>query len=206
MGIVIGLIIIVVLCIVGLFLINNVEGKIESDRISKVEELISRHNIKISKRYDAMLGFTLINDTENKCLWCIYGGSNTVKRMKYRDIMQVELTEDDASISVTSRGSQLGGAIVGGALAGGVGAVIGGLSGKQTQKRTVKSIKLVITLDDLDNPFFNIEFARFPKPVETSNREYIVAHQDAFTWFKLMEVIIKRTEQEQAQGQTEIVQ
>lgn len=120
--------------------------------------------------------------------------------------MQVELTEDDASISVTSRGSQLGGAIVGGALAGGVGAVIGGLSGKQTQKRTVKSIKLVITLDDLDNPFFNIEFARFPKPVETSNREYIVAHQDAFTWFKLMEVIIKRTEQEQAQGQTEIVQ
>lgn len=185
-------------------IIVNIERNTEDIRTDKVKNIIIENNIKISKRYDALLGFTLINDMENKCIWCIYNASNSIKKMSHNKIMQVELTEDEESLSVTSRGSQLGGAIVGGVLAGGVGAVIGGLSGKQTQKRTVKNVKLVITLDDLNNPFFTIEFARFTKPVETSDGEYILVHQNAFTWFKLIEVIMKRTEQGEINSKAEL--
>jgi hypothetical protein len=197
MGIFITLMVIAILCFVGAGLISSAENNNEKIRLNKVDELIREYQIQVDKRYDAKLGFTLINDLKNKCLWCVYGASDKLKMFNYNDIIQVELMENDESINVTSRSSQLGGAIVGGALAGGVGAVIGGLSGKQIQKRTVRNIQLVLTLDDLDEPFFKFVFENFHPPVETTTNEYMTAHNQAFTWFKLLEVIIKRTEKEQ---------
>lgn len=179
-------------------LMNKSENNGEQKRLIKVEELIKEKQIQIGKRFDSKSRFTIIHDFKNSCFWGIFGLTQyAVKRINYSDILKVELKEDEIPINVTSRTSQIGGAIVGGALAGGTGAIIGGLSGKQIQKRTVSSIKLIVTVDDLNRPFLEFIFASFYKPVETTSREYNDAHSEAFTWFKTMEVLINRNEKGQ---------
>lgn len=60
----------------------------------------------------------------------------------------------------------------------------------------VKSIKLVLTLDNLEFPTYTFEIGRFPNPVDTTLREYVNVYDIAFNWFKLLEVIIKKSEKE----------
>ncbi|TRZ37009.1 SHOCT domain-containing protein [Niallia circulans] len=179
-------------------LINKGEDKIENIRQLSVNEVVKENKITISKRYDMKMVYTLIHDNKKKCIWVILYSrpKDFIKQFNYQDIIQVEMKEDDETVSVTSRTSQLGGALVGGALAGGVGAVIGGLSGKQKQKRAVKSIKLILTIDDLENPIYTIEIERFHKPADTNSREYANAYNVALNWFKLLEVIIKQGDKE----------
>ncbi|MEK4871221.1 hypothetical protein [Niallia sp. FSL W8-1348] len=177
---------------------NKEENRIEDIRQENVSKIIEDNKICVSKRFDMKMVYTLIHDSKNKFIWCIVHSEPKVviKQFNYYEILQVELKEDDETASVSSRTSQLGGALVGGALAGGVGAVIGGLSGKQKQKRMVKSIKLVLTLDNLEFPTYTFEIGRFPNPVDTTLREYVNVYDIAFNWFKLLEVIIKKSEKE----------
>jgi len=186
-------ILIMLVCFTIVVLMNKSESNNEEIRREKVEEIIKENQINISKRFDCKSSYTLINDSESKCFWCIIN-SDVVKKFNYKDIIQVELKQDDESVISTSRASQLGGALVGGVLAGGIGAVIGGLSGKQKQQKDVKNVELVLTLDDLDDPFFKIEFAYFHKPVETNSYLYLVAYEEAYAWFKLTEVILRRND------------
>lgn len=48
----------------------------------------------------------------------------------------------------------------------------------------------------MENPTYSIEIERFHKPVDTNSREYANANNMAFNWFKLLEVIIKKSEKE----------
>lgn len=76
----------------------------------------------------------------------------------YRDILSIEIYVDGASITKTSRSSQLGGALVGGILAGGVGAIIGGTTGTKTTTENIKKIDLLITVNDIQKPIHAINF------------------------------------------------
>lgn len=100
--------------------------------------------------------FVEFDDTQKK--WVILSGlfgkrdKSTV--YNYSDIVDFELLEDGESISQGG----LGRALVGGALFGGVGAIVGGVTGKRKNKATCNSLKIKVTLNDINNPVVYITF------------------------------------------------
>ncbi|WP_453992181.1 SHOCT domain-containing protein [Bacillus nitroreducens] len=72
----------------------------------------------------------------------------------YSDIIDFELLEDDESIA----SGGLGRALVGGALFGGAGAIVGGVTGKKKTKGICTSLKIKVTVRDMNNPVVYIPF------------------------------------------------
>lgn len=101
---------------------------------------------------------TFIEFDDNQKEWLIpdgfLGKKKNAKVYKYSDIVDYELLEDGESIT---KGG-LGRAIVGGALFGGVGAVVGGVTGGKKSKSICNSLKIKITVNDLNNPAIYINF------------------------------------------------
>lgn len=111
-----------------------------------------------------------------------------------KDIIECSLYEDDATITRTSRGSQLGGALVGGVLAGGVGAVVGGLSGNKTSTGATKTIELRLTLDNPLNPVLRFRFLDRYSPIKKDSYTYEKTMNEAIEWQNLIAVLIHRAE------------
>ncbi|MET3657893.1 SHOCT domain-containing protein [Sporosarcina psychrophila] len=100
--------------------------------------------------------FLEFDDTQKKWLILtgILGKRDKSKVYNYSDIVDFELLEDGES--VTQGG--LGRALVGGALFGGAGAVVGGVTGKRKNKEICNSLKVKVTLRDINNPVVYISF------------------------------------------------
>lgn len=118
----------------------------------------------------------------------------------YNDIIQCEMIEDGSQITKTSRGSQVGGALIGGAVAGGVGAIIGGLSGSKTTSERVEKLQLKITVNNTIEPVQNITFLNSPVGTKKSDPIYS-GHflKEARYWHGLVSVLIKRADDESIQ-------
>ena len=56
-----------------------------------------------------------------------------IKFISCKDLLQVELLEDDFSVTKTERTSQIGSALLGTILAGGFGAIVGSLTSKKSE-------------------------------------------------------------------------
>lgn len=97
------------------------------------------------------IGTYLEVDETNKLLLIpdgLYGKKINPKVYGYQDILEYELLEDGESIT---KGG-LGRAVAGGLLLGGVGAVVGGITGKKKTKTVVNSLRIKITVKNLNNP------------------------------------------------------
>lgn len=91
----------------------------------------------------------------NKKQWLIPAGKKKCPKVyNYSDIADFELLEDGESIT---KGG-LGRALVGGALFGGVGAVVGGVTGHKKNKPICDSLRIKITVNDMNNPAVYINF------------------------------------------------
>lgn len=97
--------------------------------------------------YQAMNSNFLINNKDNK-IKCII--------VPFKDVVSVELIQDDISLTKTDRGSQIGGAVIGGVLLGGVGAVIGGLSGSNKTTKLVSKLLVRIVIDNHEYPIVDL--------------------------------------------------
>mgnify|MGYP001248675071 CR=1 FL=1 len=64
--------------------------------------------------HDLMSGIGLDEDRQKLCLMRATGASITNKIVDYKDVLSVEIFEDGATVTKTSRSSQVGGVIVGG--------------------------------------------------------------------------------------------
>ena len=85
----------------------------------------------------------------------------------FDDILDFELLEDGGTIA---KGG-LGRAVVGGVLFGGVGAVVGGVTGKKKGKPTCTSLKVKITLNDMECP------AAYINLIETETKKDSMTYQ-----------------------------
>ena len=99
-------------------------------------------------------GYLEIDD--NKQLWLISKGflGKKPKVYKYSDIIDFELLEDGETIT---KGG-LGRALAGGILFGGVGAIVGGVTGGKRTKPICNSLKIKITVKDINDPAVYINF------------------------------------------------
>lgn len=114
------------------------------------------------------------------------------KVFKSSEILEAAVITNGQTITKTSRGSQIGGAIVGGVLTGGVGAIIGGLSGKKTSVETITEIKVRIVVKDINNPIYDITVLQgnlIKDPESISNLKNL-----ANTWYNIIRVFIEDTD------------
>lgn len=126
----------------------------------------------------------------------------------YRDVLQSEIIEDGTTITKTSRGSQLGGALIGGILAGGVGAIIGGLSGTTETSKDIDKVQLRIVVNDINKPAYTItlfdKYASMAISVSTEEKNLAEARKNAKDWHNIISIIIKRADEEDKASEREL--
>ncbi len=84
-------------------------------------------------------------DDKNK-QWCVPCSKESKAVYNYSDLLDFELIEDGGTVTSGS----LGRAIAGGLAFGGLGAVVGGMTGKQ--KQTCSKLQIKITVKDIKHP------------------------------------------------------
>lgn len=109
----------------------------------------------------------------------------------YKNIISVEIIEDNATVTKTNRASQLVGAGIGGALLGGTGAIVGGLSGKKTGSTEIKNITLRVVVNDERNSVFDLPFLEKKYPIKKSSNEYTQAINSIYSWHTILTKIIE---------------
>lgn len=114
--------------------------------------------------------------------------------IKFSDIIESSITEDGETIIKVNKGSVIGGAIVGSVIAGVIGATIGGLSADRKSKNKVKKITLMIVVNNLKNPIYEINFMNMINPIDRENSLYKTRYYNVTKWHKMISVILKRNE------------
>ncbi|MMZ54734.1 hypothetical protein D1872_165610 [compost metagenome] len=174
-----------------------------TDRINEILKEVEAKGLHISQHHISFnVRSCLAFDEENKKFCFIYGdpvsmGYN-VKIVDYKDILESEIIEDNVQVMKTSRSSQIGGALAGGALAGGVGAIIGGLSGKQTTSNNkTRKLDLKVTIADTRNPVINFSLLNLPgEGISKHSSIYETEIKSAQHWHGLISVAIREAENE----------
>ncbi|MGR3914872.1 MAG: SHOCT domain-containing protein [Gammaproteobacteria bacterium] len=135
----------------------------------------------------------------------------------YRDILSSEILEDGETVTKTSRGSQIGSALIGGLAMGGLGAAIGGLAGilggtaavvggltgstKSTEKTS--KIALMITINDVSNPVHYVMLLDDGSAHKKTSSAYKDAMGDAQKWHGKIKVLIHQADQEDRRQEKE---
>lgn len=208
MGFLVFLGIVVVVVVISLFVAGynadfenyEINKKAYQEILDSVEshdailESEDKHNITIIDKVNNELHVVVAKE---KVKFELYPIEYKHRIIDLNDIMESELLIDDETITKSSRGSQVGGAVAGGALFGGVGAIIGGLSGKQTSKKEVSKIDLKLTINDFSDPVCRIELLPLNKTAterviryKADSPELIKGLEEAEKWHALMQIIM----------------
>lgn len=135
--------------------------KVNEDEAKKIKAKLEKENPGARVFISNWGDWLLVLDFEKQKI--ILGASNNSKKYDFADIISVDLCKNGATITSTNRGSQILGAIAGGIAFGGVGAIIGGLSGSTTSSEKIKQIAIRVTVEDVSNPSYEINFFRSPE-------------------------------------------
>lgn len=148
-------------CLIIIFVASAiVAGNAKSKKIMERGQLLNEklNNIENFTATKKLIGngnkyFIALDEGREKI---VFLGDN-IKKISFSDVLGCEIIEDGETISKKSTTRTIGGALIGGVLAGGSGAIIGGLSGKTTEKKEVTSLVLKILLRDISNPTITID-------------------------------------------------
>lgn len=131
--------------------ISEIKERIKLSIESKEKEAEEVENFVATKKIGNFVAF----DDDKKQWAQISTFMGKVKRVyNYRDIVNFELLEDGDSVA----SGGLGRALAGGVLFGGAGAIVGGVTGKKKSKGICNSLKLKVTIDDMNTPVVYIKF------------------------------------------------
>ncbi|MED3912735.1 hypothetical protein P4597_26985 [Peribacillus simplex] len=132
----------------------------------------------------------IVFDHENKKL-IIFKNERTPTSLPYSSLIESELTENGNTLTKSSRGEQVAGAVIGGALAGGAGAIIGGLSGKKTSSDIIKTLQIKITVNDLNSPVHSFYVKDSSNEYTKDSPIYNQLYDSAYEIHKIISLIIK---------------
>ncbi|MED4908867.1 SHOCT domain-containing protein [Brevibacillus centrosporus] len=175
-------------------------------KIRETRQEIIKNNTAITSEISGNDGkSSVVLDENSNVIYLIEGYQK--RKISYKDLLQSEIIEDGVQVTSTSRASQIGGALIGAVVAGGIGAIIGGLSGKQETTKKVKKIDLKLTINDTKNPIFTINFFDIGDVTVTKdNPNYREAIEKANHWHNLMSVLIRRADEEERKIQNQSIQ
>lgn len=154
---------------------------------------IDRNNKKIS---------ILINRFPHSRDFNHYGQYDYKERlMGFKNILETRIVENGATVTKTSRTSQIGGAALGGLLVGNVGAVIGGLSGKKTSENEVNKLELIIIVNTFNDPVIKIPFFDVRSSVKKTDKTYRTALNDIQKWNAILGTLIQTADNDDIKAQ-----
>lgn len=119
------------------------DSKYRKESKNTLNEIIEKKNVKDYDYEQFEDGSILLDDRTNRMFHVINGYDYVSRREE--NIVDVELVVDDAVAYHSSLSSVTGRAIVGGVIAGGVGAIIGGLTGRQKGRKKIHRIELILS-------------------------------------------------------------
>lgn len=199
----------------GLYLVANIslaimafikyderKAKIHKRTEEHINDAFKKQGFSYSKRFFRYNNGIALNQDDNQI--CIFKSNEYFEKLKeiqmiiidHKDILKCEVVEDGQTVIETSRSSQIGGALLGGLLAGGVGAIIGGLSGRQTSSKEVKSVSLRIVVNNTENPLHEVEILYSYNGKSKDSIAYQSASNIATYWHSLISVLIKKADEE----------
>ncbi|AKO91904.1 hypothetical protein BEH_07190 [Priestia filamentosa] len=159
------------------------------------ERINSKYSIQKHYIYKGEQGIAFDSQTDKIILF------NTVsdKVFKKQEILQVEIVEDGNTISQISRTGQLGGALLGTMIAGTAGAIVGGLSASRSKVEKITDMKLRVIVDDTSSPIHEVTFFHTSKneAIKKSDATYKQVYRTILEWQKIVEILIKRADQEE---------
>ncbi|WP_270599548.1 DUF4428 domain-containing protein [Clostridium baratii] len=139
----------------------------------------------------------LLEIDENKGEWLVpdgmFGKKKHPRIFKFTDIVSFELLVDETS--VVSGG--VGRAVAGGILFGGVGAIVGGSTGKKRSKNVVNSMKIKITVDDMQCPTVYIKILN--SATKTDSFIYRSLEKSAQECLSVLDLLTKKYAKQQEQ-------
>ncbi|MEK4946567.1 SHOCT domain-containing protein [Carnobacterium sp. FSL W8-0810] len=177
-----------------LFILAAIQTAEDNKLAESLEKAVYEYDIEKTLSHTQPDKNVYVLDKENEEItYLVYNNLiNTYSPTSYlfEDIIEVSLIVDGETITNTSRGSQIGGALVGGVLAGGAGAVIGGLSGKTTSKESISKISLKILMSNNEKTIKTITFLDVKKPILKNSSIFKNAFDKANEWEGQLKVIL----------------
>ncbi|ANY68776.1 hypothetical protein BBD42_21620 [Paenibacillus sp. BIHB 4019] len=188
---VLALLVFIIMAGSGLVIDTKAKDRVKKQKDKALDEIITANGITNMQKYVAEYDdFAVVVDELKERLYFI---DYEIREFSLSDVLEVEMIEDEVQITKTSRGSQLGGAVIGGLIAGGVGAVIGGVSGtKTTSSDSVKRIYMKLIVDDTKRPYVTVNFLNEKKEISKKDKKAEKAIEDANHWYGLISVLINR--------------
>ena len=116
-----------------------------------------------TKKYSDDYGLLIAIDDNTNKIAIKLNGEKKITTYRYNNILSCEIIEDGVSIYKKSTTRTVGGAVLGGVIAGGAGAIVGGLSGKQSKEKEYKKIQLKLLIKDTQNPNIFLTFFDYKK-------------------------------------------
>ena len=169
----------------------NSRNDIKSNFIKETDKFIQENQININKSsYSDTNLSRIVFDHDNKKL-IIFKNEITPTSLPYSLLIESELMENGNTLTKTSRGEQVAGAVIGGALAGGVGAIIGGLSGKKTSSDIIKTLQIKITANDINSPVHSFYIKDSSNEYTKDSPIYNQLYDNAYEIHKIISIIIK---------------
>ncbi|MCM3110047.1 hypothetical protein [Lederbergia lenta] len=200
-GMVTNLIIITILglCVLISLVIfaNKASKKEKDDLLLKVRGIALKHDfpqdiitlssdnkkaLSISEEQSSVLLIELLPKSEDSL--------DIVRMVNFNDVIEVKVNKNSSTITRSSRGSQIGSAMIGSIVAGGIGAIIGGLSGSKTSKESIRKLSLEIVINDLKKPSFEVSFYDSEVELKVNGDEYNRITDEMNQWYRMFTVIL----------------
>ena len=110
------------------------------------------------------------------------------KRLKFSDILSVEIIMDSTVISKKSLTDTIGRSVIGGAIAGNAGAIIGGTTSKSSSKDVCNLLQCIVTIRDIQEPILNITLCNSTEGIKDVKRSDV--YKQALLLMNTFSVII----------------
>ena len=110
------------------------------------------------------------------------------KRLKFSDILSVEIIMDSTVISKKSLTDTIGRSVIGGAIAGNTGAIIGGTTSKSSSKDVCNLLQCIVTIRDIQEPILNINLCHSKEGIKDVKRSDV--YKQALLLMNTFSVII----------------
>tara|TARA_R110002167_G_scaffold191391_1_gene393833 strand:- start:863 stop:1771 length:909 start_codon:yes stop_codon:yes gene_type:complete len=200
----------VIISLISLFYGMFQQGKVDEINLLELKEenkklLDNLKDFNSTNKYTDDYGLLIaIDDNKDKFAFKL-NNSKKITTYGYDTILSCELIEDGVSIYKKSTTRTVGGALLGGALLGGAGAIVGGLSGKQSKDKECKKIQLKLIIRDTQNPNIFLTFFDYKK-VDPNSKKGIkesdmlsggilkTSKDAANKWKDILTVIIDKTD------------
>lgn len=196
---ILGLFAICVVCMIIFYFINSSDIDKKLNKRDKINQLISDRVLVNSKSFiNEESTKAIILDEQNKKIHLFSLIENKILSYRFDDVIQSEVIIDNSTVITTNRGKQVLGGVVGGLIAGVPGMIIGGLSSGQKESENIKDVELKLTINDMSNPIFKINFLN-PIAVNKGLSKDFYMIKNALTevekWQGYFDVILKQQNQ-----------